>query len=164
MQEAVHQVTELVLHNVLPFPKMKVKKQKCHRKTVGFFSVCFGFRQPFNRVMGTFGHRLLFNNITPTDTVLFNCLCVTVKLFTNGCLLAELKTLDASYCPSFQAANKLTIARCDREKRMGADEGVKSIFTVPKVFFQLLGVLFGASVCVGACCSFSIFYKTSPFP
>ncbi|GLT34097.1 hypothetical protein SLA2020_086390 [Shorea laevis] len=110
MQEAVHQVTEPLSHHVLPFPK--VKKQKCHMKTVGFYSVCFGFRQSFNCVMGTFVHHLLFNNIIPTDTVLFNCLCVTVKLFTSRCLLAELKTLDASYFHSFQAANKLTIARC----------------------------------------------------
>ncbi|GLT25757.1 hypothetical protein SLA2020_008660 [Shorea laevis] len=59
---------------------MKVKKQKRHRKTVRFFSVCFGFRQPFKVLCdGTFVHHLLVNNITPADTALSNCLCAPIK-------------------------------------------------------------------------------------
>ncbi|GKV40871.1 hypothetical protein SLEP1_g48470 [Rubroshorea leprosula] len=100
---------------------MKVKKQKCHRKIVRFFSVCFGFRHPFKVLCdGTFVHHLV-NNITSADTALSNCLCAPIKLFTTRCILVELKTLGASYSHSFQAANKLTIARCDHEKRKGAN-------------------------------------------
>ncbi|GKV40867.1 hypothetical protein SLEP1_g48465 [Rubroshorea leprosula] len=117
---------------------MKVKKQKRHRKTVRFFSVCFGFRQPFKVLCdGTFVHHLLVNNITPADTALSNCLGAPVKLFTTRCILAELKTLGASYSHSFQAANKLTIARCDHEKRKGADACILDVIgqNNPEHFF-----------------------------
>ncbi|XWS32573.1 hypothetical protein CRYUN_Cryun22dG0001100 [Craigia yunnanensis] len=101
---------------------MRFKKQKRHRKTVRFFSVCFGFRQPFKVLCdGTFIHHLLHNDLTPADKALSNCLSASVKLFTSSCVLAELKKLGASQSASFQAARKLAIARCDHEKRVSAD-------------------------------------------
>ncbi|GKV40869.1 hypothetical protein SLEP1_g48467 [Rubroshorea leprosula] len=87
--------------------KMKVKKQKCHRKTVRFFSVCFGFRQPFKLLCdGTFVHHLV-NNITSADTALSNCLCASIKLFTT---------------------------RCDHEKRKGANACILDVPSAPLIF------------------------------
>lgn len=63
--------------------KMKVKKQKRHRKTVRFFTACFGFRQPYKVICdGTFVHHLIENRITPADQALSNTLAAPVKLFT----------------------------------------------------------------------------------
>ena len=50
---------------------MRFKKQKRHMKTVRFFSVSFGFRQPFKVLCdGTFIHHLLHNDFTPTEKAL----------------------------------------------------------------------------------------------
>ncbi|KAK6267058.1 hypothetical protein QUC31_017895 [Theobroma cacao] len=107
---------------------MRFKKQKRHRKTVRFFSVCFGFRQPFKVLCdGTFVHHLLHNDLIPADKALSNCLSAPVKLFTTSCVLAELKTLGASQSASFQAARKLAIARCDHEKRVSADACIAEV-------------------------------------
>ncbi|XP_021297963.1 rRNA-processing protein UTP23 homolog [Herrania umbratica] len=107
---------------------MRFKKQKRHRKTVRFFSVCFGFRQPFKVLCdGTFVHHLLHNDLIPADKALSNCLSAPVKLFTTSCVLGELKTLGASQSASFQAARKLAIARCDHEKRVSADACIAEV-------------------------------------
>lgn len=107
---------------------MRFKKQKRHRKTVRFFSVCFGFRQPFKVLCdGTFIHHLLHNELTPADKALSNCLSAPVKLFTTSCVLAELKKLGASQSASFQAARKLAVARCDHEKRVSADACIAEV-------------------------------------
>ncbi|EOY02974.1 PIN domain-like family protein, putative isoform 3 [Theobroma cacao] len=107
---------------------MRFKKQKRHRKTVRFFSVCFEFRQPFKVLCdGTFVHHLLHNDLIPADKALSDCLSAPVKLFTTSCVLAELKTLGASQSASFQAARKLAIARCDHEKRVSADACIAEV-------------------------------------
>ncbi|XVF16093.1 hypothetical protein REPUB_Repub10bG0001700 [Reevesia pubescens] len=107
---------------------MRFKRQKRHRKTVRFFSVCFGFRQPFKVLCdGTFVHHLLHNDLTPADKALSNCLSASVKLFTTSCVLAELKKLGASHSASFQAARQLAIARCDHEKRVSADACIAEV-------------------------------------
>uniref|UniRef100_A0A0D3BS49 Uncharacterized protein n=1 Tax=Brassica oleracea var. oleracea TaxID=109376 RepID=A0A0D3BS49_BRAOL len=47
---------------------MRVKRQKKNRRTVRFFTVCFGFRQPFKVLCdGTFVHHLVSKDITPAD-------------------------------------------------------------------------------------------------
>ncbi|XVE84252.1 hypothetical protein DITRI_Ditri16bG0155800 [Diplodiscus trichospermus] len=107
---------------------MRFKRQKRHRRTVRFFSVCFGFRQPFKVLCdGTFIHHLLHNDLIPADKALSNCLSASVKLFTTSCVLAELKKLGASQSASFQAARKLAIARCDHEKRVTADACISEV-------------------------------------
>ncbi|CAI9096358.1 OLC1v1032480C1 [Oldenlandia corymbosa var. corymbosa] len=100
---------------------MRFKKQKRHRKTVRFFTACFGFREPFKVLCdGTFVHHLITNRITPADTALANVLGAPVKLFTTRCILAELKSLGDSYNESLNAAQTLATARCDHEKRKSA--------------------------------------------
>ncbi|XWS43937.1 hypothetical protein CRYUN_Cryun15aG0001200 [Craigia yunnanensis] len=114
---------------------MRFKKQKRHRKTVRFFSVCFGFRQPFKVCCdGIFIQHLLHNDLTPADKALSNSLSASVKLFTTSCILAELKKLGASQSASFQAARKLPIARCDHEKRVSADACIVEVSNVPLIF------------------------------
>ncbi|OIT35812.1 PREDICTED: rRNA-processing protein UTP23 homolog [Nicotiana attenuata] len=100
---------------------MRVKKQKRHRRAVRFYTACFGFREPFKVLCdGTFVHHLVANRITPADTALANILGATVKLFTTRCVLAEMKSLGSSYRESLNAANNLSMARCDHEKRKSA--------------------------------------------
>ncbi|XP_039011834.1 rRNA-processing protein UTP23 homolog [Hibiscus syriacus] len=107
---------------------MRFKKQKRHRKTVRFFSVCFGFRQPFKVLCdGTFVHHLLHNDLTPADKALSNCLSAPVKLFTTSCVLAELIKLGAAQSGSCQAARKLAVARCDHEKKVSADACIEEV-------------------------------------
>ncbi|XP_059649245.1 uncharacterized protein LOC132295140 [Cornus florida] len=100
---------------------MRLKKQKRHRKSVRFYTACFGFREPFKVLCdGTFVHHLLVNRITPADTALTNILSAEVKIFTTRCVLAELNSLGDSYSESLKAARKLMIARCDHERRKSA--------------------------------------------
>ncbi|OMO99278.1 hypothetical protein COLO4_13388 [Corchorus olitorius] len=114
---------------------MRFKKQKNHRKTVRFFSVCFGFRKPFKVLCdGTFVHHLLQNNLTPADKVIANCLSAPVTLFTTSCVVKELNALGASQSASYRAARQITIARCDHEKRTKADACIEEIPNVPLIF------------------------------
>ncbi|GMI67101.1 maternal effect embryo arrest 21 [Hibiscus trionum] len=107
---------------------MRFMKQKRHRKTVRFFSVNFGFRQPFKVLCdGTFVHHLLHNDLTPADKALSNCLSAPVMLFTTSCVLAELKKLGAAQSASYQAARKLAVARCDHEKKVNADACIEDV-------------------------------------
>jgi len=62
---------------------MRVKKQKRHRKSLTFYTACFGFRKPYKVLCdGTFVNHLIVNRITPADTALANVLSATVKLYT----------------------------------------------------------------------------------
>ncbi|KAF3635771.1 putative BTB/POZ domain-containing protein-like [Capsicum annuum] len=107
---------------------MRVKKQKRHRRAVRFYTACFGFRDPFKILCdGTFVHHLIVNRITPADTALANILGATVKLFTTRCVLAELKSLGASYRESLNAANNLFTARCDHENRKSAVDCITEV-------------------------------------
>jgi U3 small nucleolar RNA-associated protein 23 len=66
---------------------MKVKKQKRHRKSLTFYTACFGFHKPY-RVLcdGTFIRHLIVNRITPADTALASILSAPVKLYTTRSL------------------------------------------------------------------------------
>ncbi|KAI3747941.1 hypothetical protein L6452_10694 [Arctium lappa] len=100
---------------------MRLKKQKRHRRSVRFYTTCFGFRSPFKVLCdGTFIHHLLVNRITPADTALSNILGAPVKMFTTRCVLAELKSLGEGYSDSLNVARDLIPARCDHEKRKSA--------------------------------------------
>ncbi|KAF8411839.1 hypothetical protein HHK36_004398 [Tetracentron sinense] len=100
---------------------MRLKKQKRHRKSVRFYTACFGFREPFKVLCdGTFVHHLLVNRITSANDSLSNLLGAPAKLFTTRCVLGELKSLGESYGESLQAARNLATARCDHEKRRSA--------------------------------------------
>lgn len=93
-----------------------------------FYTVCFGFREPFKILCdGTFVHHLVVNRITPADTALTNILGATVKLFTTRCVLAELKNLGGSYRESLNAANNLITARCDHEERRSAVDCITEV-------------------------------------
>lgn len=101
---------------------MRLKKQKRHRRSVRFFTTCYGFRAPFKILCdGTFIHHLLINRITPADTALSNILGSPVKLFTTRCVLAELKSLGEDYADSLNVARDLAPARCDHEKRTSGE-------------------------------------------
>ncbi|XP_061338215.1 uncharacterized protein LOC133285075 isoform X2 [Gastrolobium bilobum] len=107
---------------------MKVKKQKRHRKTLTFYTACFGFRKPFKILCdGTFVHHLIANRITPADKALNSILNATVKLYTTRCVLAELKRLGGSYSEALEAAHELIIARCEHDKCIGADACVMEV-------------------------------------
>ncbi|KAI3704694.1 hypothetical protein L1987_74921 [Smallanthus sonchifolius] len=100
---------------------MRLKKQKRHRRSVRFFTTCYGFRSPFKILCdGTFIHHLLVNRITPADTAISNILGGPVKMFTTRCVLAELKSLGETYSDSLNVARDLAPARCDHEKRKSA--------------------------------------------
>ncbi|KAJ0558235.1 putative rRNA-processing protein Fcf1/Utp23 [Helianthus annuus] len=101
--------------------QMRLKKQKRHRRSVRFFTTCYGFRSPFKILCdGTFIHHLLVNRITPADTAISNILGAPVKMFTTRCVLAELKSLGEAYSESLNVARDLAPARCDHEKRKSA--------------------------------------------
>ncbi|KAA8547582.1 hypothetical protein F0562_004011 [Nyssa sinensis] len=117
---------------------MRLKKQKRHRKSVRFYTACFGFREPFKVLCdGTFVHQLLVNGINPANTAISNILGATVKVFTTRCVLAELKSLGNSYSESFKAAHSLITARCDHEKRKSAAACITEIIREnnPEHFF-----------------------------
>ncbi|KAJ8429387.1 hypothetical protein Cgig2_002009 [Carnegiea gigantea] len=100
---------------------MRFKKQKRHRKTVRFYTACFGFREPFKVLCdGTFIHHLLANNLSPQKSV-SNTLGGDVQLFTSRCVIEELKSLGSSHAESFHAARKeCKLARCEHEGNKSA--------------------------------------------
>ncbi|KAK1358704.1 rRNA-processing protein UTP23-like [Heracleum sosnowskyi] len=107
---------------------MRLKRQKRHRKTVRFFTACFGFRDPFKVLCdGTFIHHLVAHDISPVDTVLANLLGAEVKIFTTRCVLAELGRLGSAYSGSLSAARNIMPARCDHEKRKSAVDCISEI-------------------------------------
>ncbi|CAI8585866.1 unnamed protein product [Vicia faba] len=101
---------------------MKIKKQSRHRKTLTFFTACFGFHKPYKVLCdGTFVHHLIGNRLTPADTALASILSSTVKLYTTRCVLAELKRLGKWYSEALAAAQNLIVARCEHEKCVRGD-------------------------------------------
>ncbi|CAA7014265.1 unnamed protein product [Microthlaspi erraticum] len=102
---------------------MRVKRQKKNRRTVRFFTVCFGFRQPFKVLCdGTFVHHLVSKEITPADTAISELLGGPVKLFTTRCVIAELQKLGKDFSESLEAAQMLSTARCEHEEAKAADQ------------------------------------------
>ncbi|XP_043704539.1 rRNA-processing protein UTP23 homolog [Telopea speciosissima] len=100
---------------------MKLKKQKRHRRSVKFYTTCFGFREPFNILCdGTFIHNLVVNKIKSAGDALSDILHASTRLFTTKCVIAELKSLGDTYSESLQAAHHLITTRCDHEKRKSA--------------------------------------------
>ncbi|XP_041006966.1 rRNA-processing protein UTP23 homolog isoform X1 [Juglans microcarpa x Juglans regia] len=118
---------------------MRVKRQKCHRKSVRFYTSCFGFRQPFKVLCdGTFVHHLIANTIKPADTAISNILSAApVKLLTTRCVLAELKRLGTSYFQALEAAHQLFTVSCNHEKNKSADACIKDVIgqNNPEHFF-----------------------------
>lgn len=111
---------------------MRVKRQKRHRKSVRFYTACYGFRQPYKVLCDvTFVHHLVTNRITPADKAISNVLGAPVLLFTTKCALAELKQhssmLGPSYSQSLEAANSLIIARCDHESPASAEDCILDV-------------------------------------
>lgn len=107
---------------------MRLKRQKRHRKTVRFFTACFGFRDPFKVLCdGTFVHHLVAHDISPVDTALSNLLGAEVKIFTTRCVLAELGRLGSAYRGTLSAARNLMPARCDHDKRKSAVDCITEI-------------------------------------
>ncbi|ESQ52056.1 hypothetical protein EUTSA_v10017887mg [Eutrema salsugineum] len=101
---------------------MRVKRQKKNRRTVRFFTVCFGFRQPYKVLCdGTFIHHLVTNEITPADTAISELLGGPVKLFTTRCVVAELQKLGYDFAESLEAAQMLSTATCEHEEAKSAD-------------------------------------------
>lgn len=100
---------------------MRFKKQKRHRKTVRYYTACFGFREPFKVLCdGTFVHHLVANHLSPENSVA-NTLGASVQLFTTKCVIEELKSLGSSHVESFRAARKdYKLARCEHEEKESA--------------------------------------------
>ncbi|CAH8347826.1 unnamed protein product [Eruca vesicaria subsp. sativa] len=119
---------------------MRVKRQKKNRRTVRFFTVCFGFRQPFKVLCdGTFVHHLVSKEITPADTVVSELLGGPVKLFTTRCVLAELQKLGKDYSESLEAAQMLSTATCEHDEAKPADECLSEVLGVKNSEHFFLG-------------------------
>ncbi|KAM2022285.1 hypothetical protein ACFX16_044208 [Malus domestica] len=111
---------------------MRVKRQKPHRKSVRFYTACYGFRQPYRVLCNvTFVHHLITNLITPADKAISNVLGAPVLLFTTKCAIAKLKQhglmLGPSYSQSLEAANSLITARCDHESHVSAEDCILDV-------------------------------------
>ncbi|KAM1023125.1 hypothetical protein ACFXTH_043973 [Malus domestica] len=111
---------------------MRVKRQKRHRKSVRFYTACYGFRQPYRVLCDvTFVHHLITNLITPADKAISNVLGAPVLLFTTKCAIAKLKQhgpmLGPSYSQSLEAANSLITARCDHESHVSAEDCILDV-------------------------------------
>ncbi|XP_006294696.2 rRNA-processing protein UTP23 homolog [Capsella rubella] len=119
---------------------MRVKRQKKNRRTVRFFTVCFGFRQPFKVLCdGTFIHHLVANEITPADTAISELLGGPVKLFTTRCVVAELEKLGNDFSESLEAAQMLSTATCEHEEAKAADECLSEVLGIKNSEHFFLG-------------------------
>ncbi|KAF3582933.1 hypothetical protein DY000_02029544 [Brassica cretica] len=119
---------------------MRVKRQKKNRRTVRFFTVCFGFRQPFKVLCdGIFVHHLVSKEITPADAAVSELLGGPVKLFTTRCVLAELQKLGKDYSESLEAAQMLSTATCEHEEAKPADECLSEVIGIKNSEHFFLG-------------------------
>ncbi|XP_010516606.1 PREDICTED: rRNA-processing protein UTP23 homolog [Camelina sativa] len=119
---------------------MRVKRQKKNRRTVRFFTVCFGFRQPFKVLCdGNFIHHLVAHEITPADTVISDLLGGPVKLFTTRCVVAELEKLGKDFSESLEAAQMLSTATCEHEEAKAADECLSEVIGLQNTEHFFLG-------------------------
>ncbi|AEC08992.1 PIN domain-like family protein [Arabidopsis thaliana] len=119
---------------------MRVKRQKKNRRTVRFFTVCYGFRQPYKVLCdGTFVHHLVTNEITPADTAVSELLGGPVKLFTTRCVIAELEKLGKDFAESLEAAQTLNTATCEHEEAKTADECLSEVIGVQNTEHFFLG-------------------------
>ncbi|CAN6720689.1 unnamed protein product [Malus baccata var. baccata] len=99
---------------------MRVKRQNRHRKSVRFYTTCYGFRQPYRVLCDvTFVHHLVTNLITPADKAISNVLGALLKQ--HGPMLGP------SYSQSLEAANSLITARCDHESHVSAEDCILDV-------------------------------------
>ncbi|CAF1818781.1 unnamed protein product [Brassica napus] len=104
---------------------MRVKRQKKNRRTVRFFTVCFGFRQPFKVLCdGTFVHHLVSKDITPADAA-----------------VSELPSSSSppDYSESLEAAQMLSTATCEHEEAKPADECLSEVLGIKNSEHFFLG-------------------------
>ncbi|KAK1257077.1 hypothetical protein QJS04_geneDACA019252 [Acorus gramineus] len=96
---------------------MRVGRQKRQRKTVRFYTACFGFREPFKILLdGTFVHHLILHALLPLDRPLSSLLSSRrVTLFTTTCVCKELKSLGHAHVQTLRSCERLKTARCDHQ-------------------------------------------------
>eukprot|EP00891_Asterochloris_glomerata_P003825 jgi/Astpho2/3825/Aster-x0178 len=77
---------------------MRRKKHKHTRRTVKFFKIHHGFREPYKVLMdGNFVHAMLITNLKEVTQLIGSLLGGQVRLFTTRCCQQELKALGADF-------------------------------------------------------------------
>jgi U3 small nucleolar RNA-associated protein 23 len=100
---------------------MRIKRHKAVRKTLKFFQVNFGFREPYKVLVdGNFIHAVLSTGNGDVEGTLSKLLMGNVRAFTTRFTLHELQGMGREYRATLESARRL-------ERHKGADEnGAKS--------------------------------------
>ncbi|GAQ82813.1 PIN domain containing protein [Klebsormidium nitens] len=110
---------------------MKVKRQKQVRKTIRFYKVCFGFKEPYKVLLdGNFIHQSVHSQAAGQGAirdVLHKFFSGATKPMVTRCISAELRALGPEFAKSSSAARTLDMARCIHETPVPASECVLSM-------------------------------------
>ncbi|WIA30019.1 hypothetical protein OEZ86_000116 [Tetradesmus obliquus] len=93
---------------------MRRKKHKHTRRSVSFYKVNYGFREPFKVLLdGNFLHATLAANMPHLQELLSRLLGGEVKLFTTPCISKELKALGADFAATAATARQQQLHKCE---------------------------------------------------
>merc|ERR1711904_38556 len=107
---------------------MRIKRHKAVRKTLKFFQVNFGFRQPYKILVdGNFIHAVLTTGNGDVESTLSKLLMGSVRAFTTRYTLHELQSLGSEYKATLAAARRLERHKCSFDGKVDtASECMKS--------------------------------------
>ncbi|KAF8069611.1 UTP23 [Scenedesmus sp. PABB004] len=95
---------------------MRRKKQKHTRRSVSFYKINYGFREPFKVLLdGNFLHACLAANMGHLQELLARLVGGEVRLFTTPCISGELRGLGPEFRPTADAARQQQLHKCGHE-------------------------------------------------
>ncbi|QDZ21792.1 rRNA-processing protein Utp23 [Chloropicon primus] len=105
---------------------MRIKRHKAVRKTLKFFHVNFGFREPYKVLVdGNFIHAVLATGNGDVEATLSKLLMGNVRAFTTRYTLHELHGMGKEYRATLEGARRLERHKCSYEGVTTAAECIK---------------------------------------
>lgn len=96
---------------------MRIKRHKAVRKTLKFFHVNFGFREPYKVLVdGNFIHAVLATGNGDVEGTLSKLLMGNVRAFTTRYTLHELQSMGKEYRATLEGARRLERHKCIHDK------------------------------------------------
>ena len=105
---------------------MRIKRHKAVRKTLRFFHVNFGFREPYKVLVdGNFVHAVVASGNGDVEATLSKLLMGNVRAFTTRHTLHELQGMGREYRATLEGARRLERHKCSHDKAQTAAEAIK---------------------------------------
>ena len=107
---------------------MRIKRHKQVRRTLKFYQVNFGFREPFKVLVdGNFIHAIVAAGATDVHQFLSKLLMAEVRPFTTRHVIHELDALGSAYRETLRVARTLEKHKCDHPPVESGAESIKHV-------------------------------------